>query len=185
MVTSYCALLRGISPSEPNMRNDRLRGVFTRLGFADVASVISSGNILFRTDETHDAALLEDRIQAALHEDLGIEGGTILRTRAELQALVDLDPFAGFTHGKSTYLTVTFCKHPLDPVPERFPEPDLPGARVLGYDADARAVLAIADTTGVKTPDLMSWLQRRLGTGITTRTWLTVTRILNKLPQED
>lgn len=184
-MTSYCALLRGISPSNPNMRNDRLRAVFTRLGFADVASVISSGNILFRTDASHDAAVLEDRIQAALRENLGIEGAAILRTRAELQALVDRDPFAGLTHGKSTYLTLTFCQHALDPVPEPFPEPDLPEARVLGYDTAARAVLAITDTTAVKTPDLMSWLQRHLGTGITTRTWLTLTRILNKMPKDD
>ncbi|MBA3630747.1 MAG: DUF1697 domain-containing protein [Actinobacteria bacterium] len=41
---SYVALLRGIGPSNPNMRNDRLRAVFEDLGFSNVRAVISSGN---------------------------------------------------------------------------------------------------------------------------------------------
>ena len=43
----YVALLRGIGPGNPNMRNDKLRGVFEKLGFANVQTVISSGNVLF------------------------------------------------------------------------------------------------------------------------------------------
>jgi uncharacterized protein (DUF1697 family) len=45
----YVALLRGIGPSNPNMRNEKLRGVFEKLGFDNVQTVISSGNVLFQT----------------------------------------------------------------------------------------------------------------------------------------
>jgi len=183
-VTRYCALLRGIGPGNPNMRNDKLRGVFQDLGFTEVASVLASGNILFADPAGQPAHALERRIQEALHTTLGIAGGTILRSRGELQDLADRHPFGERTHGKSTYLTVTFCKQHPDPFPEPLPAPPWPEVTVLGYDKACHAVLAVVDTTGTRTPDFMRWLEREFGTDITTRTWLTVTRILRRLPAE-
>ncbi|MFC7403659.1 DUF1697 domain-containing protein [Georgenia alba] len=178
-MTSYCALLRGIGPTNPNMRNEKLRGVLERLGFEGVASVISSGNVVFSTD-AQDAAALEDRIQAALRADLGIPGGTIVRSRAELQELVDRAPFGDLPHSRETYLTVTFLKRPLDD-PGTVPDPGFEGVRVIGYDAGARAILTVTDTTATGSPDYMVWLERTLGKDMTTRTWLTVNRILTRM----
>jgi uncharacterized protein (DUF1697 family) len=176
----YAALLRGIGPGNPNMRNDRLRDVFERLGFNAVASVISSGNIVFASAETS-VALLEASIQEALRRDLGIGGGTIVRSQAELQALVDRDPFRGLTHGRQNYLTATFLKHQLEAASGTISQPNDPAMRVVGYDAAARAVLAVTDTTTANTPNFMGWLESQFGKDITTRTWLTVQRILQKL----
>lgn len=177
--TWYCALLRGIGPGNPNMRNEKLREVFDGLGFTGVASVLSSGNIVFAAAST-DTTSLEDRIQAGLRDELGIAGGTIVRSCAELQNLVDTEPFGGREHTRATYLTATFLKTPLDPVPEPFPESDDPTVHVIGYDAGARAVLTVSDNTS--SPAFMTWLERRFGTDITTRTWLTVTRIHRRFP---
>ena len=47
-MTNYVALLRGIGPLNPNMRNEKLREVFEKLGFKTVRTVISSGNVLFQ-----------------------------------------------------------------------------------------------------------------------------------------
>ena len=116
----FAALLRGIAPSGRNMTNDKLRGVFERLGFTQVASVLASGNIVFRCD-TADTAVLEQRIEDALATDLGLSSRTILRAHADLRALLDSDPFPGLTHGRATYLTATFLKDPAtapDVVPE-------------------------------------------------------------------
>lgn len=164
------------------MRNDRLRGAFETLGFTEVGSVLSSGNIVFRDSTGEPAEVLEQRIQTVLRAHLGIPGGTIVRSREELQRLSDREPFGERTHGKSTYLTVTFCKRPLDPLPEPFPAPPAPEVTVLGYDHDCRAVLVVSDTTGARTPDTMRWLEQEFGNDITTRTWLTVARILRRLP---
>ncbi|MGH7573916.1 MAG: DUF1697 domain-containing protein [Longimicrobiales bacterium] len=176
----YAALLRGIGPSDPNMRNDKLCGVFEGLGFDRVASVISSGNIVFASAGT-DVPALESRIQEALRRELGIAGGTIIRSQLELQALVDRDPFPSMTHGRATYLTATFLKHAAEPAGDALPQPGDPAMRVVAYDATARAVLAVTDTTISKTPDFMGWLESRYGKDITTRTWLTVQRVLKKL----
>lgn len=125
--------------------------------------------------------MLEDRIQQALQRDLDIPGGTILRAADELQALVAAAPFGAREHSKATYLTATFFKRPLYPVPEPFPDPGLDAVELRGYDPDARAVLAVSDTTAARTPDLMGWLERQFTKDITTRTWLTVHRILRRM----
>lgn len=49
-MTTYVALLRGILPLNPNMHNQKLRGVFEKLGFSNVHTVISSGNVIFETN---------------------------------------------------------------------------------------------------------------------------------------
>ncbi|HRE01440.1 MAG TPA: DUF1697 domain-containing protein, partial [Ilumatobacteraceae bacterium] len=145
-----------------------------------VASVLASGNIVFGTAET-DAVALEAQIQAALNGDLGIPGQTIVRTREQLQRLWASDPFAGLTHQRGTYLTATFIKDGDPPLP--LPTSDSELFRVVGYDADARAVLAVTDNSiPGTTPDFMTWLEQACSKNITTRTWLTIQRVLTKFP---
>lgn len=175
----YVALLRGIAPSGTNMTNDKLRGVFERLGFDQVASVLASGNILFSSADA-DVPNLEQRIEEALARDLDITSRTIIRAHSELRSLVDSEPFPGLRHGRSTYLTATFLKEAatVPVVPERA---DL-RTQVVRYDEAARVVLAITDNSDPgTTPDFMSWLEKAYGKDITTRSWLTVQRIVRRL----
>lgn len=179
-MTRYAALLRGIAPALPNMKNDQLRGVFERLGHERVQSVLSSGNILFHSDRT-DVPELERTIQEALIADLGIGGGTIIRELGELQDLLERDPFDGLVHGRGTYLIATFLKDGVAP-PTEIPDSADPLVRVVGFDTQARCFLAVIDNSVPgKTPDFMTWLERTYGKDITTRTWLTVQRIVTKL----
>jgi len=48
-MVKYAALLRGMSPSNPNMRNEKLRSVLKALVLRMFQTVISSGNILFES----------------------------------------------------------------------------------------------------------------------------------------
>src|SRR5690606_10745755 len=175
---SYAALMRGIMPTNPNMRNEKLRGVFTDLGFEQVASVLTSGNIVFRAPEAAEAEL-EDRIQRGLREQLGIAGGTLVRDHQCLRDLLDRDPFEGLVHERGSYLTVTFFKRPVaDPEPVIA---DAPLTRVIGYDEPSRALLTVIDNSTQKTPDFMARLDRSYGKDITTRTWLTVQKVVKKM----
>ena len=82
---------------------------------------------------------------------------------------------------RGSYLTATFLKDGAV-APERLPDQADPGARIVGYDRAARAFLAVGDnSTPGTTPDFMSWLDRTYGKDITTRTWLSVQRIVKKL----
>jgi uncharacterized protein (DUF1697 family) len=68
-MTSYVALLRGIGPLNTNMRNEKLRDVFERLGFENVRTVISSGNVLFQTS-AQSTEKLEAVVEKALPKQL-------------------------------------------------------------------------------------------------------------------
>lgn len=171
----YVALLRGIAPMNPNMRNDQLRGVFEKLGFENVQTVLSSGNVIFDSPNP-DGRALEQAIEKALPEELGFTSTTIIRSQELLQKLKDKNPFAGMEHSRKTSLNVTFLKR----MPEtdiEFPDKDENrGYTLLGsYDG---AILSAIDLTNSKTPNLMLWLEKKYGKEITTRTWKTVERIL-------
>lgn len=61
-MTKHVALSRGIAPTNPNLRNDSLRGVFENLGYANVKTVISSGNLVFERP-SRNARTLEETIE--------------------------------------------------------------------------------------------------------------------------
>ena len=171
----YVALLRGIMPSNPNMRQAKLKGVLEGLGFARVRPVLASGNVVFDSPE-RSAAALEARMEAAWPARLGFISTTIVRSRAELERIVALDPYAGLEHRKDTYLLVTFFKRRTKlPFSPPFELEGRPWRVVAAAD---RVIFSVVDTTTGQTPDLMAWLDRTLGREISSRTWKTVHRIL-------
>ncbi|HJQ77517.1 MAG TPA: DUF1697 domain-containing protein [Acidimicrobiia bacterium] len=177
-MTRCVALLRGIGPANPNMRNEHLRRVAEGVGLQNVTTFISSGNVLFETD-SDDMASVESTLEGAWLDELGFRSTTIIRTEDELGSLVELDPYTGLDHGPATYLLTTFAKSKLDisfDIPHQPPDHDY---RVIA--ATDRELFTITDTTTERTPDVMAWLEREFGKEITSRTWLTVTRILRKM----
>ncbi|HEX5688887.1 MAG TPA: DUF1697 domain-containing protein, partial [Roseiflexaceae bacterium] len=109
----YIAFLRAINVGGHVVKMDRLRALFVELGFADVATFIASGNVIFETPEANVLAL-EAQIERHLHQALGYEVATFIRTPAEL-ATIAATPFpdAGSAyHG----LYVSFIKEPLGDV---------------------------------------------------------------------
>ena len=161
----------------PNMRNEKLRGVFEELGFENVRTVISSGNVLFESKSTAVKAM-ESKIEAAFPEKLGFNSTTIIRSKRQLQTLVEQDPFKGAEHTRKTYLTVTFAKNKLR---MKLKVPHTPDARdyriVALYD---REICSVMDLDSATAPNLMPWVDREFGKEITTRTYQTVFRILKK-----
>jgi uncharacterized protein (DUF1697 family) len=177
-MAKYVALLRGIAPTNPNMRNDKLRGVFEKLGFENVKTVISSGNVVFESP-SRSMRKLEESIEKALPEELGFKSTTIIRSQGQLQKLVDQNPFKRRQHSQKSSLNVTFLKKKRR-TGIKFPHKiDNRDYELLGmYDG---AICSVIDLTSAKTPDLMLWLEKKLGKEITTRTWKTVERILKAM----
>ena len=151
-MAKYVALLRGIAPTNPNMRNDKLRGVFEKLGFENVKTVISSGNVVFESP-SRSIRKLEERIEKALPEELGFKSTTIIRSRGQMQKLVDKNPFQGREHSQKSSLNVTFLKKKRR-TGIKFPDKiDNRDHELLGmYDG---AICSVIDLTSAKTPDLM------------------------------
>lgn len=174
----YVALLRGIGPSNSNMHQHKLEGVIESLGHKRAQGVISSGNVVFETDRK-DIATMEKQLEAAWVAKLGFTSTTIIRSQQQLKKLVAADPFAGLSHGPSSYLLVTFFKRP---VKMNLKLPHQPAGKTYRLLSMINNTLFTStDNTKVPTTDLMTWLERQFGKDITSRTWLSVGRILNKM----
>ena len=175
---TYAALIRGIGPGDPRKTNDKLRGVLESLGFSNVRSVISSGNIIFESSET-DIVKLEDMIETAWPNMLGFEATTIVRSLRQLQQVLDTAFFDGITHGQGSYLLVTFFKRPAKPAFDIPYQPPGKPYKVVGC-AD-NVLYTVTDNTALKTTELMVWLEKQFGKDITSRTPLTIRRIIKRM----
>lgn len=100
-MTRYVALLRGINVGGKNLVSmPALKACLERQGFADVATYIQSGNVLFSTDAAR--ADLERRIESALSDAFGYAAAVVLRTREQLRRVVTGAP-SGFGTRPSLY----------------------------------------------------------------------------------
>lgn len=166
------ALLRGIGPVNPAMKNEHLRRVVEGLGHVDVRTVVSSGNVVFST-RRRNTERLEVELEAAWPAELGFTSTTILRTRDEIDAMLAANPFGDREDTKASSQQVTFLRRdPAQPLtPFRSEGGDFEVLAVLD-----RAIYAVVDETG-RPPALLRVLERELGKDMTTRSWKTVHRI--------
>lgn len=174
-MTKYVALIRGIGPGDPRTTNQKLKETLESLGFLNVKTVISSGNVIFESDET-DTAELAERIEFAWQEKLDFEGITIVKSQAQLAELLDSDPFNGAPHGASSYLLITFFKNLIKPDFKAPYQPEGKVYKIVGY-TDTE-LFSITDNSAVKTSDLMTWIEKRFGKEGTSRTPMTIQKIL-------
>ncbi len=102
----YVALLRGINLGARNkVAMPRLREVLAEAGFDDVATYVQSGNVLVSTAGS--AASVAERVRIVVREAFDIDVPVVVRTRAQLQRVVELDPIAGAADDPKRY-QVTF-----------------------------------------------------------------------------
>ncbi|HSJ51920.1 MAG TPA: DUF1697 domain-containing protein [Actinomycetota bacterium] len=109
----FVALLRGINVGGKHLiKMPALKAAFEGDGFENVSTYIQSGNVLFDTSGRGGAALA-DRIEAMLESTFEIPLVVVVRSRAQLRAVVDRAP-EGFGSAPGRYLyDVVFLKEPL------------------------------------------------------------------------
>lgn len=108
----HVAFLRAINVGGRNVAMERLRQIFATMGFVDIATFIASGNVLFRA-ATADREALERQIEHALHEALGFEATTFVRTRSEVAAIAGFRAFSAKQTTAAKALNVGLLKAPL------------------------------------------------------------------------
>jgi uncharacterized protein (DUF1697 family) len=112
--TRYLALLRGINVGGKNLiPMPDLRAAFEEHGCTGVSTYIQSGNVVFATDRPGRG--LEDELETMLEQRFGIPLLVVVRSQAQLRAIVDKAP-DGFGRAPDTYHSdVIFLKAPLTP----------------------------------------------------------------------
>ncbi len=169
-VPRYAALLRGVSPM--NCRMPELKAALEKAGFADVRTVISSGNAVFSARAASERTL-ERKCEEAFEQHLDHRFLTIVRPIGHLQALIDRDPFAAFPLPDGAKRNVTFLRRRPD-VPPQLPL-RLRGAELLAVEGCEALTYYIPNHVD---PAFMVLIEKTFGKEATTRTWETVQRIV-------
>jgi uncharacterized protein (DUF1697 family) len=174
-MTTCIALLSGINVGGRNVvAMSDLRRVVEELGFADVRSLLQSGNLVFR-DSGRPAGSLEQLLEAQVETQLRLRTTFLIRTAKEWEAVIARNPFAQEATSDPGHLVVMFLK-------------DAPGARavkelqaaIAGPEiirADGRQ-LYVVYTEGIGRSKLTNKLiESKLGTPCTGRNWNTVLKL--------
>lgn len=171
----FVALLRSVNVSGRNrLPMEELRALVSDAGFGEVRTYVQSGNVVCTGRGS--AATAARAIEERMAERLGWSVPVVVRTKAELGAVLGASPFAGEGLDQAK-LHVTFLAGAPDPA----------GSRRLAAEADRfgddRAVVLGREVylhcpAGYGRSKLdNAFLERRLGAAATTRNWRTVTTL--------
>jgi uncharacterized protein (DUF1697 family) len=91
-MTRYIALLRAINVGGTGkLPMSDLRAICEEAGFAHVQTYIASGNVLFESKAA--ASKVKAELEARLHAHAGKQVDVVLRTAAEISAVLKANPF--------------------------------------------------------------------------------------------
>jgi uncharacterized protein (DUF1697 family) len=110
----YVAFLRAINVGGHVVKMDRLKTLFVDAGFTGVETFIASGNVMFDVGPGKKAPALERTIETMLHDALGYEVATFIRTCAELRNIATHKAFPAAAIERSLAFNVAFLGQPLD-----------------------------------------------------------------------
>jgi uncharacterized protein (DUF1697 family) len=171
-MSSYVALLRGVNVGGNKMvKMATLKAMCESLGLDAVRTHLQSGNVVFRSADAE--GRLVGQIESAIAKTFGFESKIVIRSLAELKAVIDRDPFAK-------------AKPPLNPsrvvVLFLANEPDADAkARLLAANRGPEALHLTGRELYIHYPDGIARsplakvpVEKILGTNGTARNWNTV-----------
>lgn len=173
--TRYVALLRGINVGgKHKLPMADLKKEMTALGFANITTLLNSGNVIFDA-ATGNEYELEEQIGSHLQQVFGFPVPVLIRTHEAILELIDLDPFKDINITNDTRLYVSFLKD----APEL--KLDLPWTSTDGsfriLHVRNKMICSVLDLSVTKTPKGMDALEQFYGKNMTTRNWNTMVRI--------
>ena len=152
-----------------NLKMADLKRCLEGVGFTEVKTLLSSGNVAFNARKTSEA-ILEKKIEAALTQELGKYFLTLVRSQEALNSLLNADAFAKFKLKEGEKKVVTFLKE--SPKTQLKLPIEKDNGRML--DHQGSEVFTVYIPNPQAGAGFMGVLERTLGKAQTTRTWDTV-----------
>lgn len=90
-MTRWIALLRGVNVNGITIRSADLAATFRTLGYADVRTVLASGNVVFTAPG--DASVVKADVEQALRDRFGYDAWVVLLRHDDLAGIVEGFPF--------------------------------------------------------------------------------------------
>jgi uncharacterized protein (DUF1697 family) len=172
---TYIAFLRGMNVPGRSVKMEYLRELFVGLGLKNVRSYIQTGNVFFESDST-DREALTDTISQHLRKALGYDVTVCLRTIAELEAIIKLDPFKNIEARPDTRFCIVFTARPIPndlKLPLLSPKSDIEIIQTTQYEA-----FIIWYLLDGRAPVAKGFQEKILGPEATTRYFHTTIKIL-------
>jgi len=174
-MTVHIALLRGVNAGgKMKVAMADLRAMVGALEFADAKTLLNSGNLVFRGDGAGGVAL-EDILERAAADRLGLVTDFLVRTAPEWAAIVASNPFPDEAVRDPSHLVVMALK-------DASSESSVDGLRSAIVGAEAARV--IGDNAYITYPDGIgrskltgARIETRLGVRGTARNWNTVLKL--------
>ncbi len=177
------SMLRGVNVGGHNkIKMEALRALYESLKFEDVATLIQSGNVVFRTKE-QDLGKVGKRIGDGIEMGFGFRPDVILRTAQELRGVIARNPFAARTDVEPNKLLALFLAG----------EPDADGRKkVLTVRVDREELRVHGRELYIYFPDgqgrsklSMAAVERALKISGTGRNWNSVLKLMEMAEKLD
>ena len=174
----WAAMLRGINLGKRQLKSAELKAVVEGMGFTGVKTILASGNVVFEAGDAAPEAIERD-LHAALERATGLKSEVFVRNRADLEKLVEANPFPEEAKARPSYLLVTFHRAP--------PDRAAIGRLAESHDGPERMVVVGRELftdfpEGQGRSTLVPAMQKaRLAQGNTGRNWNTVRKLLAAL----
>lgn len=174
-MTTYIALLQSVVLTpEHHVIMAELRAMVEALGYRNVRSLVSTGNLVFEADNTT-LPEIEDKLELAFEETFGKHVDFIVRCDCDWLALASLNPFPD---GQEGAIAVRLMRNPLTPA-------TLEALRAKATEKQRIAVIGcdiwIDFADKASEPKLLSALgTKRMGVG-TVRNWNTVRGLVDMI----
>jgi uncharacterized protein (DUF1697 family) len=173
-LTTHIALLRGVNVGgKKAVPMAALRALAAEIGLGDPLTLLQSGNLVFKADAA--PAELEARLQAETHRRLGLDIDFMVRTVAEWDAILAVNPYPEAAERDPSHLLVMALKGAPDAAAVEALGAAIPGRERL---AAHRRELYIVYPDGIGASKLTGALiERRLGLRGTARNWNTALKL--------
>jgi uncharacterized protein (DUF1697 family) len=168
------AFLRGINlASKRRVAMGELRELLEGAGYDDVRTHLQSGNVVLSSSLS--PRRLETALERQLKKRFGFEVRVLVRTRAELEKVVERDPLGDVATNGSRYLVSFLSKRLPAKIARGLESADIAPERVI---VSGREIYGW-HPTGLQRSKLTKLLaDERLGVTVTTRNWNTVRKLL-------
>lgn len=175
----WFAFLRGINLGKRQVRMAELRGGLEAAGFAGVKTVLASGNVRLEAEGTVDD--IKAKLERTIEARSGFKVGVVLRSEAELAAMLKGHPFGRLDPEADVARHVLMFDQPL---PAGIAIAGKPGhTEILRIDARDIYIAGYRQPNGRYTEgveEVLAPLYARLGKGVldTMRNWNTIEKML-------
>lgn len=171
------AFLRAINVGGHNVKMAGLKTLIEGLGFTAVDTFIASGNVLFTTRATSISSL-ERRIGDHLHQALGYDVATFVRTADEVAAIAGYECFKPALVKQATALNVGFLESP----PSSAAQQSLLSLQTANdaFHVNGREVYWLSRTKQSESPFFKVGFERVLKTRATVRQLTTIRALVAK-----